>query len=229
MIYRFIIGSCWGSFLAHLGYCLSQNEKIKFRRSHCDFCLHKLNILDLVPIFSFVLLRGRCRYCGQRIKVAYFVMEVITGIIFTQLKYGSVNEALLFVLISVLLVIAYVDYETLLIADWLLATVLGVVLIDLLSNERGSWLSLCLGVLTVSGTMALLNRIKQDCFGEGDIKLMAIMGMFLGFEKTMSAALIATLSAGLIAVILKFLFKSPRKYLPFAPFLVLGIIINILR
>jgi len=156
-------------------------------------------------------------------------MEMITGLVFTRFYRGDFRDILLFIIVSVLLVIAYVDYETMMISDGLLLMILMLSVLYLLFYNQEDLYFLVLGMISVSGIMGLLNLIKRDCFGMGDIKLMAIIGLLLGFDRTINAALIATLSAGTIAVIIKCFYKSENKYLPFAPFLVLGIIINIFR
>ena len=78
----FITGTFFGSFCTLAVYRIPRGEDIIYKHSYCPNCNHKLGILDLFPIFSYVFLRGKCRYCGQNIRIRYLMLEVLSGIVF---------------------------------------------------------------------------------------------------------------------------------------------------
>ncbi len=226
-IFKLFVGSCWGSFLTYIAYCFIQQEKIKLRRSHCDFCRQQLRIKDLIPLFSYLFGRGKCAYCQQPISFSYFLLELSSALVFLSVKELSVYNILLLTLCSVLLVLAVVDYQTLHLPQVLLNGCLALAVLFNLSYCNFSWWELLLALLSSSGLMLAFNLAQKDCFGSGDIKLMAFISLALG-NKTYSAMILACLGAGIVAAIMKYHKNYQGRYLAFAPFLVFGIIIKLL-
>ena len=131
----------------------------------------------------------------------------------------------LFAVISVLLLIGWIDSETMLIPQGLLLGVLLLVVINLFCFKSELFLSKrILGSIVISGLMSISNLIKKDSFGWGDVMLLVMVGGLLGIEKTVTATIVATLSALPVAVYHRYIKRYEQKYLAFAPFLVLGII-----
>ncbi len=81
-LFIFLVGLCIGSFLNVVIYRLEKEESVAKGRSYCPYCKHQLIWLDLVPVFSFLFLRGKCRYCGEKISIQYPLVEIATGILF---------------------------------------------------------------------------------------------------------------------------------------------------
>ena len=86
-----ILGACIGSFLNVVIYRLPQSESVVFPRSHCPHCSEELNQFDLIPIFSWLFLRGRCRYCNKKISIKYPFIEILTSILFLLISFEKLN------------------------------------------------------------------------------------------------------------------------------------------
>jgi prepilin signal peptidase PulO-like enzyme (type II secretory pathway) len=157
----------------------------------------------------------------------YPCFEFLSGLLAWRLL-GVAYGALLFLLISILLLIAYVDYRTMIIYESSLGALLLTTIVLLYFGGVGCLLDLFLGSVSLSGVMLAFNLFKSDCFGVGDIKLMVIMGALLGLRATVEVGIIAVMTAGILAIGKK-LAQSDEVYLPFAPFLVGGIIFVLLR
>ena len=115
-----IIGICLGSFYCCLAYRLPKNESIIKGVSHCDNCKKNLKFYDLIPIISYLLLRGKCRYCKKNIPVSIFISELATGVLFAlgYHLYGISYELFAFLIISSLVVIIFIsDFKYLVILD----------------------------------------------------------------------------------------------------------------
>ena len=183
---RFLLGAALFSFMNVVAWRLPQGMDPLQGRSHCPQCGHTLGAPDLVPVFSWLLLRGRCRHCGARIPVRYFLVEVLGGVLalgctrrfgtalsLTQGLFGMSWAALTALAVcGILLSVALIDAETQLIPDRLnLALAVCGVLGTLLSPA--GWLSHLIGAVCVSVPMLLLCLAIDGAFGGGDIKLMA--------------------------------------------------------
>ena len=111
----FLIGICIGSFINVCIYRIPNNISVAKGRSFCPTCSHQLHALDLVPLFSYLLLGKKCRYCHTSISPRYFGVELLTGILFILVFYKyqfTLLTLLHFIFISLLIVIAYIDYDT---------------------------------------------------------------------------------------------------------------------
>ena len=111
----FLAGIIIGSFLNVCIYRIPKEESIAYPPSHCGSCGHNLNMLDLVPIFSWLFLRGRCRYCGEKVSKQYPIVEGATGLLFVflYLKFGFTIELLKYmVFTSILIVVGIIDFKT---------------------------------------------------------------------------------------------------------------------
>ena len=110
-----ILGLVIGSFLNVCIYRIPKEESIAFPPSHCANCKHNLSPIDLVPVFSYIFLRGRCRYCKEKISIRYPLIESLNGILYliVYLKFGLTLIALKYcILVSILIVIGMIDYDT---------------------------------------------------------------------------------------------------------------------
>ena len=243
MIFIFTFGLCVGSFLNVLIDRLSKNESITKERSHCDHCRRKLAWVDLIPVFSFIILNGKCRYCRSPISSYYPTVELTTGVLFVLLlstlpdintKYQVLSikhvEQVLFYLflVSSLIVIFFTDLKYGIIPDKIVYSAIFVSAIYLILNNKYLMLSNFL-----AGTFAFLFFFliflvtHRKGMGFGDVKLIFLLGLILGYPKIVPAIYLAFL-IGAIASIVLILFKK-KKFIggtvPFGPFLVLAAII----
>ena len=235
IFFAVIFGLIVGSFLNAWIHRLYSGESVVNDRSRCVHCHHELRTLDLIPVVSFVWLRGRCRYCGQKISWQYPLVEIVTAIIFVLVvtHYGLriADFGLWFALIfaALLIVIGVFDFLHYLILDKIIYPAFVLAIIYRLVLHL-SLLSGIYGVLVVSGFFGLQFLASRGRWiGLGDVKLGLFLGMVLGFEYSCVMLLLAYLLGALVGVIL---IASGRKHLgsrlPFGSFLSISAIITML-
>jgi leader peptidase (prepilin peptidase) / N-methyltransferase len=241
MIFAFILGTIIGSFLNVVILRLPNNENLK-GRSHCINCGKTLGPLDMVPMLSFLWLRGKCRYCGQKISPRYFIIELIVGLLFMfcwfYIKPVDTFTYLLFIkyclILAVLVVVFVVDLEHYLILDEVIfpAALLVILLnltLNIVSHQRISGLD---GYL-LSGLLAsvcsalpffLLWFFSNGAWmGFGDVKLSVFLGLSLGWPVIVVGLFVAILLGGIAAIFLLTIgSKTLKSKVPFGTFLSLG-------
>lgn len=236
MILFFIYGLVIGSFLNVCIYRIPNKVSVSKGRSHCPTCDHTLTALDLVPVLSYVFLRGKCRHCKVKISPRYAIVELMTAIAFTliYLSFGlTMYSILACVLTCVLIVVAFIDLDTKEINDRMHVIIIGLALVNLISivSQSGDISEIrtyVVGFFIVSVPMLLLAMLTGG-FGGGDIKLMAASGLFLGATLNIVAFLIGAFIAAFIAIIMLVTKKADRKsQIAFGPYLSLGIFIAML-
>lgn len=226
-----LLGAAVGSFLNLCIDRLPHGRSILVPRSHCDACGHPLAVRDLVPVFSYLMLRGLCRYCGARIPLRILMVEVAAaasfGLLWWQLGPSLSTLILsfyasLFILIFAIdlehrLVLNSVIYPALVVAPFI-ALLSGLAPLEILAGGTVGFALLLLPALAYRGGM-----------GGGDIKLASFIGLILGFPQILIAILVAALSGGLVAAWLLLTGLRGRKDpIPFAPFLVLGATVSLI-
>lgn len=231
-IYAFVVGICVASFINVVIYRVPQAISIAKGRSFCPTCHHALSWLDLFPIVSYVCLRGKCRYCGDKIPVRDTLVELVGGVfsVCCFLLFPFEWYALLvFCIFMILLAITMIDIDTMTIPNGLILTLVVPALLMLFVQSDVTLLERCIGFACVSVPMYLLTRLIEDCFGGGDIKLIAVGGFMLGWKLAVLATFIAILCAGGYAIVL-LIRKRTKKgcYIAFGPYLSFGIMISLL-
>jgi leader peptidase (prepilin peptidase) / N-methyltransferase len=243
VIITFLYGVIFGSFINAVVWRIHSGRRIAKGRSMCPECKHELSVLDLVPIVSWMWLRGRCRYCHKPISIQYPIVELLTGIVFA-LSYAAMQPHMLvgwmaFVFwlyfVVVLIILSVYDLRWLLLPDKVMLPAIGVAgaMIIILGVMSGGWqsaLSAAVAALAAGGAFYAIAAVSGGKWlGGGDIKLVFLMGLLLGLGKMGLAMLIAFNSAALIGVILILTkVKGRRDYIPFGPFLVFGTVIAML-
>ena len=234
----FLFGTLIGSFLNVLIYRIPKGENFVTENSHCMSCNHRLYAKDLVPLFSWLFLGGKCRYCKAKISVQYPIVEAINGMMYALIFWficDATPRIALFgycAAFSALLVATVIDWRTMEIPDsmWITVLIGGVITyIDELVAEGfdlDCLLERVIGFFAASGVLFLLAVITKGGMGGGDIKLMAAVGFMLGWKVVLLALVmggfIGTLY--LIFMAIKNKGKVPRK-VPFAPHLSLATVI----
>ena len=242
-MFSFLFGICFGSFANVLIYRLPQNLEFANSRSKCITCSQVLGLFDLIPIASYIFLRGKCRHCGAFISFIYPFVEVVCGVLFVLASFFFPLYTLIPVslILFMLLVISAIDYLTQEIFDGTIAAlgIIGVlwVIASLLFGDAipyaPSWYDAIIGAIAGGLPLFVIDRIcllvlKKDGFGYGDVKLMIAAGIFLGWQLTVLAFLLAFVSGGVAAAILMFTGKLKRGvYIAFGPFLALGSVISL--
>lgn len=230
-----LVGLVVGSFL---NVCISRIPKeasIAFPPSHCPKCNTTLKVIDLIPIFSWIMLKGKCRYCSQPVSAIYPIVEFLSAAVFltTYIKFGfSINFLFYTVMFLLLMVISFIDIETLEIPDFLVIAGIFIALIYAVINRTlpESLFAMAAGF----SFMFLLSEgatyfLKKEALGEGDIKLIIMFGAMLGVERMFMAIFVSSLIGSVVAGMSMLLRKMNKNdQIPFGPFLSLGAFISIL-
>jgi prepilin signal peptidase PulO-like enzyme (type II secretory pathway) len=238
MIFGFALGTILGSFVKALAD-RSLSRKSFGGRSYCPKCQHKLAWYDLLPIISFLLLRGKCRYCHKKIGVEYLWVEIAMGILIGFLFWQSFQSptTLLDLLIKtffivVLAVVFLTDLKKMLIPDRIMKPAIIIALILLIikavltTNTEPLYMGILVALLIGGFFYSLIVITKGKGMGGGDVKLGAFMGLLLGFPQALFALVLAFLTGAIFSVGLIILGKKHfGQTIPFGPFLVLGSLI----
>lgn len=237
LIYTFILGTLIGSFLNVVVYRLPREESLSFPPSHCPVCSTRLKFYDLLPILSYLRLKGKCRSCRSSISMRYPIVEGITGLffLFTVYTFGVSLASLQYLLIiGILIPIFLIDYEHYIIPDGLNLGIFliaaGVLLLQILSGEA-QWTALLdrsLGLLIGGGFFLLIAMVTDGAMGGGDIKIMAALGFLFGVKETLLLMFLSFVLGGILSVALLALKVKKRKDpIPFGPFICIGAVITI--
>ena len=206
-----LLGAVFGSFLNCAAWRLSHGESVLRGRSHCTACGHVLGAGDLVPILSWLFLRGKCHYCGKKIPARYPLTEAVFALL-TLLCLLRFDLSWLclrnWLLLCCLFCLSLTDLECMIIPDVCLVIAAAVWLIFLPLTGLG-WPAARNGLLAgvafgggLLGISLLMDRIlKRDSLGGGDIKLFAVLGLYLGVVGTLFMTVLACLLGLLFAVL----------------------------
>ena len=211
-VFIFLLGLAVGSFLNVVICRLENKEPIIFGRSHCPKCGAVLKWFDLIPLLSFLLQRGRCRYCHKKISFQYPMVEIFTGAIF--LLIFNFQFSIFNLLIACFLIIIFVyDLKHYIIPD---KVIFPAILLALVFN----WSNILSAVLASGFFLSLVLVSKGKWLGLGDVKLAALMGLILGWPNILLALFLSFLSGAIVGLGLIALGrKSIKSQIPFGPFL----------
>ncbi len=229
-----ILGLLIGSFMNVCIYRIPRGESIVFPPSHCSSCSHPLFPMDLIPIFSFLFLKGKCRYCREKISVRYPLVESLVSVLFLLVyhRYGLSLKGLSYLVLACAVITAsFIDLDHMIIPNTvnLFIGITGIffMLMGWTVTWKDGLLGLCIGggVLFLLGLLAVW-LYKKEGMGGGDIKLAAVCGLYLGMDKMILSLILTTYIAGLVIVVLLAARKLKKsQYVPFGPFLSSGVII----
>ena len=235
----FLIGLCVGSFLNCVIYRLALPNFSFWKnlgglnRSYCPHCKYNLAWLDLIPVFSFLFLKGKCRYCKKKISLQYPLVEILTGLVFLLIFFimqdieqpdNFINLLFLFYIASSLIIIMVYDLKHYLIPDKVLFPAIAVAFLYRLFTSPFLFANYLLAVLVASGFFLFIFLIsKGKWIGFGDVKLAILLGFLLGFPNILSGLFLSFFFGAIIGLILMFLNKKGlESEIPFAPFLIIG-------
>ncbi|HTN42574.1 MAG TPA: prepilin peptidase [Nitrospiria bacterium] len=226
-----VLGLIIGSFLNVCIHRLPRNESLITPSSRCPSCQHPVRWWDNIPVVSFLILGGRCRDCGRSISWRYPVIEFVNGIAYVLLvwRFGIGGPAFVYgVLFSALLVITFIDLDHQIIPDRI--TLPGMV-VGLVASAVilpiGIW-DAVIGLLLGGALFYGVAVASGGGMGGGDIKLIAMIGAFLGWKEALLTIFIGALAGSAIGLFLMAFKGKSRKYpVPFGPFLSLGAVISL--
>lgn len=232
-IFLFLLGISIGSFLNVLIDRLPFNQTVQ-GRSRCDYCQHKLGVVDLIPVASWFLLGGRCRYCGKRISFFYPLVEFLTGILFIATWLYSPDDNYLIKyaylgIISTSIVIFFADLKYHLIPDQVQIAlfVFSLVLLPIHGFIPQIFVNRVVAAILVMTPIYFLHLITRGKgMGFGDVKLAFVIGFLLGVKGGLLGLYFAFITGAIVGLILLVLGKKGLKSrIAFGPFLVLGMLI----
>ncbi len=244
LFFTSILGLCVGSFL-NVVICRIPNKKsISFPGSHCPYCMKRLMAFDLIPVISWIILRGRCRYCFKRISYRYPLVEILTSIfyLFVFIINSNINNNYStiitgWVLMSLLIALTFIDIDHMILPNSLtsLGSFLGIIFTSVV--HRNSLLIIGESVLIENILAYFVGLIcffliayiikiiiRKPALGMGDVKLFAMSGAWLGLSGLEISIVLSFLLAGLFSLICLMSKLIKRgQYIPFGPFICLSI------
>lgn len=225
----FIFGLIMGSFYNVVGLRIPKDESIVYPGSHCTACSHTLNWYELIPVVSYIFLRGKCKVCQSRVSPIYPAMELLTGLLFALgfWYFGfSWELAVAILFVSLLIIIVVSDIAYMLIPDKILL-VFGLPLVVLrLIEPLSPWWDAFLGAAAGFSLLLLIAIISKGGMGGGDIKLYGVVGLVLGVKLTLLSFFLATFIGTVIGVLgIALKIWSRKQPVPFGPSIALGAVI----
>lgn len=226
-----VFGLVIGSFLNVCIYRIPRGESVIAPPSHCPNCRKRLRFYDLVPLFSYLFLLGRCRYCYSRISIRYPLIEVLTGLLFVCVSVNTGNVFASAVpywyMMAILVVCSAIDLEYRRIPNTVTyPSIAAALLLSLIPGGIGI-LSSLQGILLGGGIMLLVAILSRGGMGMGDVKLIAVFGGFLGWRGALYSIAWGSIIGSVIGIILLIMKVIRRKDpIPFGPFLSAGAVIT---
>ena len=233
-IVSIIFGALIGSFLNVCIFRLPKEESIVWPGSHCPHCKKPIEFYDNIPLVSYLLLRGRCRYCKEPISIQYPLVEGITALssLFLLMKFGvTLSYLIYFAFVAALIVITVIDLHHQIIPDVISLPGIGVGLLASLVTPQITLFNSLIGILLGGGSLFFVATVyqwlfKREGMGGGDVKLLAMIGAFLGWKAVILTILLSSLIGSITGIIIMVLKGKDFKYaIPFGPFLSLGAVI----
>lgn len=221
LIYIVIVGLCFGSYYNVVALRGLEGRSIVKGRSECVTCNRQIKLYDLFPILSFLLLAGKCRYCGSRISPIYMVGEAGTAIAFAfmYIQFGLSPDFFIGIVFASLIIISIItDIKERLILDKFTFPALGILFALQFIFHTDEILQSVIGALVMFVTLTAVNVIKKDAIGGGDIKLFLCIGTVLGLKLSLVTLFLASI-LGLLVYLPLYLMKKSDNTLPFAPFI----------
>jgi leader peptidase (prepilin peptidase)/N-methyltransferase len=234
----FIFGLIIGSFLNVCIYRIPRGESIAWPGSHCPKCNHDLKWYDNIPLLSYVLLRGKCRYCKGVISIRYPLVELLNALIYNlvYLKFGFGTDFIFYSLtFSILLAIVFIDLKEMIIPDSLVVAILALSVIHKGANYflygiSPQLISSILGLVAAGGLFAAIVLVSGGGMGGGDVTLIGVLGFVLGFKYIFLNIFLSFILGAVISIVLLAVkIKKRKDPVPFGPFIALGFFLTVLR
>lgn len=226
----FLYGIVIGSFLNVCIYRIPKKENIAKVRSHCMSCGYQLKWYDLVPLFSYLFLGGKCRKCKEKISIQYPIIEALNGVLYLLVfaEYGLSIETLLYCLLfSALITLSVIDFRTYEIPVGINLFILALGLVRVVTDYT-NWPRYAIGLLCVSGVLFLIYWFSQGrALGGGDVKLMATCGLLVGWQLIL-IGFVAGCIIGSVVHLLRMKISKEGHMLAMGPYLSVGVMVAVL-
>lgn len=226
-----VLGAVVGSFLNVLIHRLPEEKSIILPASHCPKCRHAIRLYDNIPLVSYLFLRGRCRDCGEAISIRYPLVELLTAIMSLLIfwKFGlSLQYLCAFLFVCSLIAITFIDLDHQIIPDVISLPGIPIFFLAAVFVMNLRFFDAFLGFLIGGGilySIAIVYELimKREGMGGGDIKLLAMIGSFLGWQSLLFVLLISSFAGAFVGITIMIVKGQDMKYaVPFGPFLSLG-------
>ncbi|HEX3026629.1 MAG TPA: prepilin peptidase [Clostridia bacterium] len=222
----FTAGLALGSFLNVCIYRIPVHESIVTGRSHCTSCGNAIKDYDLIPVVSFILLRGRCRSCGAKISWRYPLVEMLNAVAYVLIFTFSGATALSFVYaaaVSAYIVIAFIDFDKSIIPDSIVLYIIIIGVIALIISHNIPAYERIIGFFSISVPLLAAAILSKGGMGMGDVKYAAAAGLVLGYKLALLGLFLGSVAGALFGVVYAVKSKKSLKTsIPFGPFLSLG-------
>ncbi len=229
----FVFGLVIGSFLNVCIYRIPRGESVNFPPSHCPGCNQRIAARDLIPLLSYIRLKGRCRFCDSKISPLYPFIELLTGLLFAAVYLRFGHTVLLYkvlFLIPVLITVTFIDLRHYIIPDKVTVFALAGGLVLNVFTRDLTLMSSLLGLISAAGFLLLIALVSRGGMGGGDIKFAAVIGLFLGWPNGLFAVFLGCMLAGLVGIVLLLTrLKGRKDAIPFGPFLCAGALAAVWR
>lgn len=242
IFFTFIFGLVVGSFLNVCIYRLPKSESVVNPRSHCPHCEHIIPWCDNIPVISFLLLRGRCRFCKKRISFRYITVELLTASVFVLMvtTLGMQITTIIYMVFGCgLIIAAFIDFKHQIIPDeityggMVLGLVFSLVFPQLhhsasrIKALSASGLGLFVGGISIYLTGVIGKLVfRKEAMGGGDVKLLAMIGSFVGFKNIILIYFLAPFFGSVVGIYMKLRYKA--EIVPYGPYLSLASLVVIL-
>ena len=232
----FIFGSCIGSFLNVCIYRVPNSKSIVYPPSACPGCNTPIRFYDNIPIISFLLIRGKCRSCQAVISIRYPLVELMAGLfaVCAFLKFGLTIEALIsYIFIASLIVITFIDIDHRIIPDAISLPGIPIGFAASFFSPVITYLESLIGILVGGGSLLLVAWVyglitHKEGMGGGDIKLLAMIGAFVGWQGVLLTIFLSSAIGTLCGLLVMIRSRKNMKLaIPFGPFLAMGAMIHI--
>ncbi len=235
-----VLGLIFGSFATAVAYRLPRSESISSGRSKCPNCGNMITAIQNIPVFSYVVLRGRCKHCGDRISIRYPLIELVTALLFigAALRFEVSAEAVIYAgFFWALVVLTVIDLEYKLLPNKVvfptfIAGWAGLAIAALAGGHPARLVGAAVGAAIFGGFFFLVASLYPAGMGGGDVKLAFVLGTFLGYIGGPGVVLVGMflsfLIGGMVGVGVMVTSGGDRKMqVPFGPFLALGTVLGI--
>ncbi len=225
-IFFFALGTEIGSFLNVVIDRLPEGRSLIKPPSHCENCGTSLKAVDLIPILSYLILRGRCRYCGEGVTIRIPLVELVAGVLLASLwiGYGPSHEFWIFGIYgSLLIAIFVIDLDHQLILNKMVYPACVFALATVPLRDELGFVDSVTGCAVGFFLLLAIVLVSRGGMGLGDVKMAGLMGLALGFPIIFVGLLVGILTGGFVAIILLIMRRKGRKQaIPFGPFLAIG-------
>lgn len=227
----FLYGAIIGSFLNVCIYRIPRKKSIAFPSSHCPSCGTNLKWYELAPIFSFILKKGKCKYCGKKISHDYLIVELLNPIIYLiiYVNTGFTLELFFYATIfSLLIIIAFIDIDHMIIPDSLVIYILSLTIIYklvsyILYSKSPEILNSVGGLVFSSLLFIIIIIVSKGGMGGGDVTLIGVLGFILGVKRIFLTIFLSFILGAIISIALLIVkVKGKKDPIPFGPFIILA-------